>query len=80
MVINDPKEAVAIINECKEHLKRQNKSIINFVAKQVELLKKFKELNGFFDGAGLSRSNIYYKIRLFKFLLKCPVSKISTLP
>ena len=47
--------------------------------KQGELLKKFKEEDDFFDCVGLSRSNIYFKIRLYKFLCKLPGLKNSTL-
>ena len=60
-------------------MKGANKKIINIVKKQGELLKKFKEEDDFFDCVGLSRSNIYFKIRLYKFLCKLPVLKNSTL-
>ena len=60
-------------------MKGANKKIINIVGKQGELLKRFKEVDEFFDCVGLSRSNIYFKIRLFKFLCEFPVLKNSTL-
>ena len=60
-------------------LKGANKKIINIVGKQGELLKRFKEEDEFFSNVGLSRSNIYFKMRLFKFLCKFPVLKNSTL-
>ena len=53
--------------------------IINIVGKQGELLKRLKEEDELFDCVGLSRSNIYFKIRLYKFLCKFPVLKKSTL-
>ena len=49
-------------------MKGANKKIINIVKKQGELLKKFKE-----------EDDIYFKIRLYKFLCKLPVLKNSTL-
>ena len=63
----------------KNLLKGASKKIINIVGKQGELLKRFKEEYEFFNKVGLSRSNIYIKIRLFKFLCKFPVLKNSTL-
>ena len=60
-------------------MKGANKKIINTVKKQGELLKKFKEEDDFFDCVGLSRSNIYFEIRLYNFLCKLPVLKNSTL-
>ena len=52
--------------------------IINIVGKQGELLKRLKEEDELFDCVGLSRSNIYFKIRLYKFLCKFPVLKKSS--
>ena len=60
-------------------LKGTNKKIINIIGKQGELLKRFKEKDEFFNSVGLSKSNIYFKMRLFKFLCKFPVLKNSTL-
>ena len=60
-------------------LKGANKKIINIVGKQGELLKRFKEEDEFFSNVGLGRSNIYFKMRLFKFLCKFPVLKNSAL-
>ena len=56
-----------------------NKIIINIVGKQGELLKRFKEQDEFFDSVGLSQSNIYFKVRLYKFLCKFSVLKNLTL-
>ena len=55
-----------------------NKKIINIVGKQGELLKRLKEENEFFNYVGLSQSNIYFKIKLCKYLCKCPVFTNST--
>ena len=51
--VKDPKEAVAIIKEYKyvKLLKGQNQQIIYIVAKQGELLKQFKQSDGFLEGA-----------------------------
>ena len=60
-------------------MKDANKKIINIVGKQGEFLKRFKKEDEFFDCAGLSRSNTYFTVQLFKFLCKFPVLKSSTL-
>ena len=79
--VKDPKEAVAIIKECKYVVlpKGQNQKIIYIVVKQGELLKQFKQSDGFFEGAWLSRPNIYFKNRLFKLLSTFWVVKNSSL-
>ena len=59
-------------------MKRTNKKIINIVGKQGKLLKRFKQ-DEFFDSVGLSQSNIYFKVRLYKFLCKFSVLKNLTL-
>ena len=48
-------------------------------AKEGELLKRLKDSDEFFDGVGFSRSNVYFKIRLYKFLCKFPALRNSTL-
>ena len=60
-------------------MKGANKKVINIVGKQGELLKRFKEEDEFFDCVGLSKSNIYFKMQLLKFLCKFPVLRNSTL-
>ena len=60
-------------------LKEANRKIIHIIGKQEELLKKFKDSNEYFVGVGLNRSNIYFKISLYKFLCKFPLLKNSTL-
>ena len=72
-------EGILLVKKYENFLKGANKKIINIVGKQGELLKRFKEEDEFFNSVGLSRSNIYFKIRLFKFLCKFPVLKRSTL-
>ena len=60
-------------------LKGANKKILNVVGKQGELLKCFRDGDEFFDRIGLGRSNIYFKISLYKFLRKFTLLKNSTL-
>ena len=73
------KDGIALVNKCQNHLKGANKRIINIVGKLGEILKKIKEEDDFFNCVGLSRSNIYFKVRLQKFLCKFSVLKNSTL-
>ena len=42
-------------------MKGGNRKIINIVRKQGELLKRFKDSEGFFDCVGLGRANIQYR-------------------
>ena len=72
-------EGISLVQKYENLLKGANKKIINIVGKQGKLLKRFKEEDEFFNKVGLSRSNIYFKMRLFKFLCKFPVMKNSTL-
>ena len=60
-------------------MKGPNKKILNVVGKQGELLKCFRDEDEFFDRIGLGRSNIYFKISLYKFLRKFTLLKNSTL-
>ena len=59
-------------------LKGANREIINIVGKQEELLKKFKESDEFFSSVDLSWSNIYFKMRLNKFLCISYTEKINS--
>ena len=77
--VKDLKDGISLVKKYEDLLKGANKKIINIVGKQGELLKRFKDNDEFFDGLGLSQSNIYFKIRLYKFLCKFPVLKNSTL-
>ena len=60
----DLKYSISLVKKYEDLLKNSNKKITNIVAKQGELLKRVKDSDEFFDGVGLSRSNIYFKIRL----------------
>ena len=73
------KDGIALVNKYENLLKGVNKRSINTVRKQGQILKTFKEEDDFVNCVDLSRSNIYFKIRLHKFLCKFPVLKNSTL-
>ena len=75
-----PSAAIAVTNKYEALLKGENKKKINIVGKQEELLKKFKDSENIFKHIGPSRSNIYFKIKLYKCLTKFPELKNSTLP
>ena len=73
------KDGICLIKKYENLSKGANKKFINIDGKQGKLLKRFKEENDFFDCDGLSQSNIYFKIRLYKFLCKFLLLKNSTL-
>ena len=73
------KDGIALVNKYENLLKGVNKRSINTVRKQGQILKTFKEEDDFVNCVDLSRSNIYFTIRLHKFLCKFPVLKNSTL-
>ena len=76
--VRDAKEQQDGIDLVKkyEHLFRgANRKIINIVGKQGELLKRFMDEDEVFDLIRLSRSNISFKISLYKFLRKFPLLK-----
>ena len=73
------KDGIALVNKYENLLKGVNKRSINTVRKQGQILKTFKEEDDFVNCVDLSRSNIYFKIRLHKFLWKFPVLKKSIL-
>ena len=41
----------------------------------LQMLKKFKEKEGFCENVGLGRCTVYFKIGLYKCLIKVPNSK-----
>ena len=79
-IAKEPKDGIALVKKYENLLKGENGKIINIVGKQSKLLKGFRGKDEFFDLVGLSRSNIYFKISLYKFLRKFPLLKNSTLP
>ena len=70
---------MVIIRRYEDIIKTQNKKAIGYIAKQGEILKNFKDTQNFFDNVGQSKSTIYFKISLYKFLKKYPLLKTSTL-
>ena len=71
-IAKEPKDITALVKKYEHLLKGANKKIINIVGKKDELLKRFRDEEEFFDRTGLSRSNIYFKISLYKSLRKFP--------
>ena len=57
----DLKDCAFLVKKYEELLKSSNEKIISIVAKQGELLKKFKDSDEFFDSVDQGRSNIYLK-------------------
>ena len=56
---NQPNKAIQIIKKYELLLKGENKNIVRMVG-------KLKESEEFFSHVGFSRSNIYFKIRLYR--------------
>ena len=73
--VRDSKEqqdGIDLVKEYEDLFRDANKEIINIVGKQGELLERFRDEDEFFDRVWLSRSNISFKISLYKFLRKFP--------
>ena len=77
--INNPREAINIANHYEEIMKTRNKKVIGILATQEQMLKKVKDMYDFIENIRLSRSTVYFKIGIYKFLKKFPVLKNSTL-
>ena len=76
--VRDSKEqqdGIDLVKEYEDLFRDANKEIINIVGKQGELLEPFRDEDEFFDRVWLSRSNISFKISLYKFLRKFPLLK-----
>ena len=71
---NGPGETIFRINQYEEIIKSHNKRVIGYVAKQGQILKKFREVEDFIQNVRKIKFTIYYKIT------KYPSSKKSTLP
>ena len=48
-ISKEPKDGISLVKKYKHLLKGGNKTIINIVGKQGELLKRFKQEDEFFD-------------------------------
>lgn len=64
---NQANEVILVIKKYKLLLKGENRKMIGMMGKQGELLKRIKETEEFFNHVDFSRSNIYFKIRMYKF-------------
>ena len=60
-------------------MKTGNKKTIRYEAIQGQILKKFKDKEGFIENERLSRSTVYFKFGLYKSLKKFPALKNSSL-
>ena len=71
--VNNSQEAIVIIPCYEEIIRKNPKKAIVDIGKEGELFKKFT------DNVGQSKSMIYFKISLYKFLEKYPLLETSTL-
>ena len=71
--VNNSQEAIVIIPCYEEIIRKNPKKAIVDIGKEGELFKKFT------DNVGQSKSMIYFKIPLYKFLEKYPLLETSTL-
>ena len=76
---SQPNDAIQIITKYELFLKGEKQEDVSNGGQARGLRKKIKESQWFFNHAGLSRLNIYLKIRLCKFLIKFPVLKNASL-
>ena len=49
-------------------MKIQNKKIIGYAAIKGQMLKEFRDTEDYIENVGRSRSTVYFKIKLYKFL------------
>ena len=76
--VRDAKEqqdGIDLVKKYEDLFRGANRKIINIVGKQGELLKRFMDEDEVFDLIRLSRSNISFKISLYKFLRKFSLLK-----
>ena len=71
--VNNSQEAIVIIPCYEEIIRKKPKKAIVDIGKEGQLFKKFT------DNVGQSKSMIYFKISLYKFLEKYPLLETSTL-
>ena len=77
--VNNSQEAILVIHRYEDIIKTQNEKRMSYIGKQGQLLQKIKDTENFFYNVGQSKSMIYFKISLYKFLKKYPLLKKSTL-
>lgn len=63
---NNPTEARELISHCEKIIKTQHKQVMQYIYRQWEILKMFKETENFFVGSEQSRLRIYFKIAVYK--------------
>ena len=66
-------DPASIIKQYEEIILTQEKKIVGLLIKQGYILKKFNDKEHFFETVGLSKSTIYFKINIYKFVKKYPV-------
>ena len=71
--VNNSQEAIVIIPCYEEIIRKKPKKAIVDIGKEGQLFKKFT------DNVGQSKSMMYFKISLYKFLEKYPLLETSTL-
>ena len=71
----EQQDGIDLAKKYEDPFRAANKKKINIVGKQGQLLKVFRDEDEFFDLIGLSRSNISFKISLYKLLRKFPSLK-----
>ena len=64
----DKREVIERIKHYNEIIKTGNKTTIRYESIQGQMLKNFKDTEGFVENVGLSRSTTYFKIGLYRFL------------
>ena len=58
--VNNSQEAILMICHYEDIIKTQNKKAIGYIGKQVQLLKKFKETEHFFNNVGQSKPTFFF--------------------
>lgn len=67
--VNNSQEAILIIRHYEDIIRTQNKEAIGCIAKQEQLIRKFKDSEHFFGNVHQGRST-YFEILLYRFLKK----------
>ena len=67
--VTELKDALIIIQKYEDIIKTQKKKM-RLVAKQGHILKKYKDSEQIFEAVDLSKSTVYFKINLCKFIDK----------
>ena len=52
--------------------------MVGMMSRQRELLKKFKESEKFFNHVGLRKSNIYFKISMYRFSSESEMDRFTS--